>query len=127
MYKRKPDNPPAALWYVDDIPALEKIPDDILGKLLMASLYRIRDGTDTDFSKEPLADMFWELYKPKQDANSYKYKKQKEGGSSGGRYRAYKDAEEKAGCTPMDYDTWNEFDERRKYQMESGDYGINLP
>lgn len=108
MGKKTRDNIPGSIWHIDVIPMLEQFPREIQARLLMGSLYYRRDGIEPDFSDNPVADMFWNMYRLRLDYDESGYYDQATNGKLGGMYRAYKEECKKNKETPMGFALWKE-------------------
>lgn len=94
-------NRPGVLFYFDILPALEQLPYEAVGKLILSAFHYAKDGNEPKFDDVSLS-FAWAFIKPliDKDGQTYDIKARR------GQWLSYCKQCKRDGNEPLDFDTW---------------------
>ena len=94
---------PGLLLYFDILPALDKLPHEAVGELLLAALHYAQDSIEPTFDDTSL-DFAWAFLKPAIDRDGVAYQDKRQRGD----WLVYCRQCKRDGEQPLDFETWRE-------------------
>jgi len=89
------------MLYFDILPALDTLPKEAVGELVLAALHYVHDGIDPNFEDTSLK-FAWAFLRPSVDRDGAAYDEKR----IKGEWLAYCKRCKKGGTEPLDFDTW---------------------
>ena len=94
---------PGLLLYFDILPALDKLPHEAVGELLLKALHYAQDGVELTFDDTSLG-FAWAFLKPAIDRDGVAYQDKRQRGD----WLTYCRQCKRDGEQPLDFETWRE-------------------
>lgn len=94
---------PGLLLYFDILPALDKLPHEAVGELLLAALHYAQDGAEPSFEDSSLG-FAWAFLKPSIDRDGAAYDEKRQRGD----WLTYCRQCKRDGVDALDFETWRE-------------------